>query len=490
MDPKTLLGQDVLPYVMGVVPPSRRQIEYLRELRLVCKDFNRAVAFCVENEEWMRPLTQDAADFRGDVAMTGIVKPPFSLNRGIERLLRAGNLHLIGSGMRDHILDSTTQEFLIQRLRKSLAPPLTQARIGRRRAASEFVTMQTVAWAMRVHSTNRQIQIDGIHLMSYMTHDPAPDDTIIVLGDGWPTSKLSAYIIDTVAVLMHDNLAVLDVQRACLKTLANVLLEIDGWVNDDVVIDLFALIQNDTHNMLALVVRVINAHGDDYHLQLLATGLLHTYLCILNRLEDVEPMPDFIVHEVESAILTSMHRQLHSAGGRTADEVYASVQQNCIFVLEQLMQYDFAGMHRVADFMQYTINAAMCNIWELAEDMERVYLDIMHRLDASGSATPLQMQRLQNIGASSGMMQISVSFMHNCVRAGTLRGADSDAHKMLLKICTGNAATTALMVQADVVRSIDEASQNVHKSRAWLAIREEVIALLRLGGGIAPVHAV
>ena len=152
------------------------------------------------------------------------------------------------------------------------------------------------------------------------------------------------------------------------------------------------------------------------------------------------------------------------------------------------MQYHFVGMHRVADFMQCTINATMCNIWELGEDMECVYLDIMHRLDASGSATPLQMQRLQNIGASSGMMQISVSFMHNCVRAGTLRGANSDAHKMLLKICTGNAATTALMVQADVVRSIDEASQNVHQSRAWLAIREEVIALLRSGGG-APVGA-
>mmetsp|Transcript_73284 Transcript_73284/g.107591 ORF Transcript_73284/g.107591 Transcript_73284/m.107591 type:complete len:310 (-) Transcript_73284:51-980(-) len=307
--------------------------------------------------------------------------------------------------------------------------------------------METVAWAMRVHSTNRQIQIDGIHLMSYMTQP--------------------------------------------------VLLEIHGVVGDvvkgDVVIDLFVLIQNDTHNMLALVVRVINAHEDDYRLQLEATDLLHTYLHILNQLV-WQPIPDFTVHEFESAILASMHRQLHSAGGWGAIDdsdsdvigtyAYTSVQQNCIFVLEQLMQYDFAGMHRVADFMQYTINATMCNIWELAEDMERVYLNIMQRLDASGGATPLQMQRLQNIGASSGMMQISVSFMHNCMRAGTLRKANSNAHKMLLKICTGNAATTALMVQADVVRSIDEASQNVHQSGAWLAIREEVIALLRLGGGI------
>mmetsp|Transcript_73284 Transcript_73284/g.107594 ORF Transcript_73284/g.107594 Transcript_73284/m.107594 type:complete len:101 (-) Transcript_73284:922-1224(-) len=70
----------------------------------------------------MQPLTQDAADFRGDVAMTGIVTPPFSLNRGIERLLRAEDWQSIVSGMRDHILDSTTQEFLIQRFRKSLAP--------------------------------------------------------------------------------------------------------------------------------------------------------------------------------------------------------------------------------------------------------------------------------------------------------------------------------------------------------------------------------
>jgi len=94
----------------------------------------------------------------------------------------------------------------------------------------------------------------------------------------------------------------------------------------------------------------------------------------------------------------------------------------------------------------------------------------------------------QNIGASSGMMQISVAFMHSCMRAGTLRVANSDAHKMLLKICIWKTATTALMVQADVVTSFDMASQNVHQSRTWLAIREKVIALLRSGAG-APAGA-
>ena len=477
---------------MGAVASSTAQIVYLRDLRLVCWDFLRAVPVCIGNEEWMRPLTHDAADFRAGVALTGIARPPFSLNRGIEQLLRAGNWRSLGTGMREHIFDSTTQEYLIKRFRKYLAPPMSEAKIRRRKKASKFVSMQTVAWAMRLHSTNRQIQLDGIHLMSYMAHDLDLSDTIAVSDGGRPTSKLSAYIIATVAVLMRDpnDLAVLDTQRACLQTLRNVVDVIDGsWRTFNyypgVVIDYFALIQIDTHNMLALLIRVINTHHNDRALQYLGTDVLHIFMRILNAVENVLPMTDFVVHKVEAEILAIMHRQLYCAGKHDEGGVYSSAPLNCIYVLQQLMKYDFAGMRRVADLMQYTINATTCNIWDLGEDMERTYLKIMKRLDASG-APSLQVQHLQNLGASSGMMQISVAFLHLCVKANTLRTADSTAHKMLLKICTGNAATTALVVEADIVRCIDKASENVHQSCAWLKIREEVIALLGSGGG-API---
>jgi len=67
--------------------------------------------------------------------------------------------------------------------------------------------------------------------------------------------------------------------------------------------------------------------------------------------------------------------------------------------------------------------------------------------------------------------------MYNRLRAHTLQDADSDVHKMLLKICTGNATTTALMVRADVLASIDDVSRNLHQSPSWRAIRAQVVVL-------------
>jgi hypothetical protein len=189
-------------------------------------------------------------------------------------------------------------------------------------------------------------------------------------------------------------------------------------------------------------------------------------------------MPDFILHEFETVLLATMRRYSYAGDVLEGGANSVSVQQSCIYVLEQFMQYDFAGMRRVADFMQYTVNATIRHTWELAEDMERVFLDIMHRLEASGSS-PLQIQHMQSIGASSGMMQVSVAFMYDRFRAGTLQDADSDAHIMLLKICTGNPTTTALMVRADVLESIDDVSRNLLQSATWRAIRAQVFELLR-----------
>jgi len=50
------LGGDILPYVMGVVPPSRAQIVHLRELRRVRKEFKQAVDFILVHENWLHPL--------------------------------------------------------------------------------------------------------------------------------------------------------------------------------------------------------------------------------------------------------------------------------------------------------------------------------------------------------------------------------------------------------------------------------------------------
>jgi hypothetical protein len=382
--------------------------------------------------------------------------------------------------MLDHILDVATQEFLITRFRLALAPPLTPAIAALRLGASEFLRMQSVAWAMRVHRTNRQIQEDGVLLMSYMEHDPAPDG-ILVLG----FNSLAAYIISTVAVVMHDNLALPEIQRACLQTLANVLLEMDCFRDkrivgngNHLVIDKFRLVQDSRHNLPALVVRAMLAHGKDHALQTLGTDVLHTYMRILNTIENKQPMPDFILHEFETVLLATMRRYSYAGDVLEGGANSVSVQQSCIYVLEQFMQYDFAGMRRVADFMQYTVNATIRHTWELAEDMERVFLDIMHRLEASGSS-PLQIQHMQSIGASSGMMQVSVAFMYDRFRAGTLQDADSDAHIMLLKICTGNPTTTALMVRADVLESIDDVSRNLLQSATWRAIRAQVFELLR-----------
>ena len=72
-------------------------------------------------------------------------------------------------------------------------------------------------------------------------------------------------------------------------------------------IDLFAWIPNDAHNVLALLVRAMNAHEDDCALQYLATNAMHTYMRIMKGLEDVQQMADCAVHEVESAILASMY---------------------------------------------------------------------------------------------------------------------------------------------------------------------------------------
>jgi len=197
--PAILLEPDILQYVMGVIPASRSQIARLSALRLVCKDFKEAVDNCRWNREWTGRFAAQTADFRGDVARTGNVCPPFSLNRGIERMLFEKEWQSLIEGMKEYNSDCTTQEIVITRLVQALVPcdfhlgvqrdsvPCCEIVGSMRTALNTYGAHGVVAWAMRTHPNSRTVQIQGCRLLCFTVNN---EDEL----------RVTAYIVGTLAV--------------------------------------------------------------------------------------------------------------------------------------------------------------------------------------------------------------------------------------------------------------------------------------------------
>jgi len=216
----------------SVVPASRTQIAYLKTQREVCKDFKKAVDICSHNSKWTQVLSKQAADFRSNVPLQGLVKPPCAFNRGIERMLNNEEWDELPAGMREYNSDEPTQEFVITRLMQAMTfdilhvtYPVDPA-LPKRDYASANRVQALVALAMRTHPNNFRIQLDGCRILSFADHKP------------YPIAGLTAYILCTLTPIMHNNLEDLEIQRDCINTLERVLGEISEFYldigNDDV----------------------------------------------------------------------------------------------------------------------------------------------------------------------------------------------------------------------------------------------------------------
>jgi len=364
------LGPDILPYVMGVIPASRSQIARLSALRLVCKDFKQAVDNCRRNREWTGRFAAQAADFRGDVARTGNVHPPFSLNRGIERMLFEKQWQPIIEGMNEYNSDCITQEIVITRLVQTLAGsevlnipmrlalgPAYRGYVG---ALNKYGAHGVVAWAMRTHPNSRTIQINGCHLLYFIVND---EDEL----------RVTPYIVGTLAAVMHANMQDLELLRTCVHTLEKMLSEVPDFSSDangasdsdawealddgplsDVesasrsVIDMPALIQAGVHNVPNLLIRAMRQHMGNYDFQRDAAALFYMFARIMNRLTNLSCMKDFVIHEAETVLIASMNRHSHQekylAFSSPSDALTPNVQENCIFALQSLMEFDFPSM--------------------------------------------------------------------------------------------------------------------------------------------------
>ena len=493
-----LLGPDILPYVMGIIPASRSRIAQLRALRLVCKDFKQAVDNCRRNRQWTGPFAAQAADFRGDVARTGSVRPPFSLNRGIERMLFEKQWQPLIEGMNEYNSVCTTQEIVITRLMQTLAGsevlnvpvrlalgPAYRGHVG---ALNKYGAHGVVAWAMRTHPNSRTIQVNGCQLLYFIVND---EDEL----------RVTPYIVGTLAAVMHANMQDLELLRTCVHTLEKMLSEVPDFFSDsdsdagealddepssDVepgsrsVIDMPALIQAGVYNVPNLLIRAMRQHMGDYDFQRDAAELFYMFARIMNRLTNLTCMKDFVMHEAETVLIASMHRHSHHERYLTfsspSDALTPNVQENCLFALQSLMEFDFASMQHIREAMQAAINAALQNDGDFVEWMISMFCKIMQAL----ATLPLETERMQNFAANSGMVQIYIMCILKDAPVHNLNDEDDTYHafNMLILICEGNATTSAQMVQADVVRTIDSASPVSPKSAHWHEARDKLVAIL------------
>ena len=93
---------------------------------------------------------------------------------------------------------------------------------------------------------------------------------------------------------------------------------------------------------------------------------------------------------------------------------------------------------------------------------------------------PLETERMQSFAANSGMVQMYTMCILKDAPVHNLNDEDNTyyAFKMLILICEGNASTSAQVVQADVVRTIDSASPVSPKSAHWHEARDKLVAIL------------
>ena len=489
--PAILLEPDILPIVMGIIPASRSQIACLRALRMVCKDFKEAVDNCRRNREWTGRFAAQAADFRGDVARTGNVCPPFSLNRGIERMLLGGESQSLIQGMQEYNSDCTTQEIIITRLVQALAPwdllpdrQLADRQLRLRRASVpaliEHSTHGVVAWAMRTHPNSSTVQKQGCRLLSLIVNE---DDC---------ERHVTPYIVGTLAAVMHANTQDLEVLRTCVQTLYKILSGVPGlgdaedasddgrmsdvesgsWDGD--VMNMSALMHAGVHNVPNLLIRAMREHMDDYDFQRDASNLFELFTRIIVLLKNRTCMEDFVMHEAEAVLIASMHRHSHHTTAHTHTHTASwsdfTVQENCIMALQGLMTFDFESMRQIRGAMQATINAAVQYSGEFMEHMLDMFEQIMQALATS----PLETERMQTFAANSGMVQMYIMFI---LKYQDRENYTHKAFQMLVFICKGNPSTSAQMVQADVVRTIDSASF-APKSAQWHATRDYLVEML------------
>ena len=511
-----LLEPDILPIVMGIIPASRSQVARLRRLRLVCKAFKDAVDRCRRNREWTGRFAAQAADFRGDVARTGNVHPPFSLNRGIARMLFEREWQPIIDCMKEYNSDCKTQEIvitlLLQRLEDPQAPHILQIAPGPSyegyvSALNKYGAHGVVAWAMRTHPDSHTIQTNGCRLLYFIVND---QDEL----------RLTPYIVGTLAGVMHANMQDLELLRACVAVLEKMLSEVPDFFRDtdsidgidgtsdshahgasdsdageaegdgsssdvesaphDGVINMPALIQAGVHNVPNLLIRAMRQHMGDYDFQRDAAAVLYLISCIMNRLKNITCTKDFVMHEAETVLIASMHRHSHQEKYREfssrSDSLTPNVQENCLFALQELMEFDFRSMQHIREAMQASINAAVQNGGDFVEWMISMFCRIMHKLET----LPLETERMQTFAANSGMVQVYTMCILKGAPVHNLNDEDDTYHafETLILICEGNASTSAQMVQADVVRTIDSASPVSPKSARWHKARDKLVAIL------------
>jgi len=468
--PLHTLGDDLLPLVMYAIPASKDQNAVLRECRAVCKTLKKVVDTSEHymQLEWRKQFEKEASDFRDDVLLHGPVTPPISFNRRIGWLLYMEDWNTLFHAMREYNVNEPTQEYVIARLMEVMTSnnqlhllPNAPCSLKRRDASAAGV-QGTVAWAMRTHPRNIQMLRDGARVLSFTTHEPHQ------------IARQTVYILRTLTSTMYNHLEDLEIQHSCIKAVERILSHIEDTYNDVhddaagsiYVIDKAALFQTGVYNIATLVINAMRQHMGDHDLIATASSFFFALIQNINNLTNSACMQDFIMRDAEVVLLETIHRNSH---GVTRDA--SGVQEICIFAMQELMTFDFASMQHIHQLMQCTINAALQNKGEFVDGMVQMFHHIMTEIGTDAA----KKTAMQKFVATSGMVHILLQKL----LAG--RPADDDdtfaAFAMVTSMCEGNAETTALMVAADVARTIDSVCTTHQKSPDWHAGRDSLLAI-------------
>jgi len=463
---------DALICILKAFPASREQVLRYRELRSVSTAFRTGVDACLLSQEWTAPLATRAAEFCNDVGPGVTLMPPAVLNMGIHRMVTTKSYVELRQGLHEFLPDATTQETILQVLVLHLTTPtgpgvtidMVDDVDEDRSNATDAGMQRVIADAMRFHTNNLPIQVEGCRLLGCLP-EREPFDV-----------HLGVYIAGTVAAVMRRNLPMFFLQEICMEIVDDIVMHFRYFPSEDARMLLPKIIVIADISMPMLIVEVMRQHAATAHWH-----FMHTCVCCLKK---ISKMMDELAHEAEG--MTQFEECMAGFVAGYVEDVLLDVLRRhsherilvraTIRTLASFVNVDADNMHRLAEGVQCALNALKQHNgdFEIMRGMMKLIKVILIEMSEDGY-TEEERVRFQNGVISMGMIPNSMAALSSSVKT------DSEPVCIMLlyildHICEQNPHWVALVRNEHVIPKIDAMFAEVEpKACEWETHRTRLV---------------
>ena len=463
---------DALLCILKAFPATREQVLRYRKLRSVSTAFCTAVDNCLLSQEWTAPLTTRAAEFCNDVGPGVTLVAPAALNMGIHRMVITKSYVELREGMHEFLPDETTQEIILRVLMLHLTTPtgpgvsidMVNDVDEDQTNATDAGMQRVIADAMRFHATNLPIQVEGCRLLACLP-EREPFDV-----------HLGVYIAGTVAAVMRRNLTLFSLQEMCMRILDDIVVHFRYFPCEDARMLLPRIIVAGDIHMPMLIARVMQQHAAtaDWHFMYNCVRNLKKYSKMMDELsrEDEastqfeESMAGFVAGYVEDVLLDVLR-------GYPQEPV---LLRFTIRTLASLVNVDCGNMHRLAEGVQYALNALKEHNgdFEIMRGMMKLIKVILIQM-VEYDYDEQERSEFQNAMMTMGFIPHSMAALRSSVKTNS-EPACILLFFILDHICEQNPLWVTLVRNENVIAKIDGMfAQVVDKARDWEPHRTRLV---------------